>query len=234
MIRKVKYIILLCCVPAILDVFGQPSLNFTHELSNIEAISQGLRFQIQADSMLRMVNSLNALLITAPESEKRSIRLAILNYDIQAVKFQKQADDLFQQVIALKEINEKSNIPDAESPLEDTQMKDKPKFDILSKSPYSANNPIPIDEPLPDRVAYKIQLGAFSKTLPANAFRGLSPISGEKMENGATKYYVGLFWQYNDADEALRKVRDYGFKDAFIVSFYNRKPISSERARQLE
>jgi len=183
--------------------------------------------------MLRLIDAKNAQLSSVSEAEKRGIRLAILNYDIQAVKLQKSADELFLQAIALQEKTVSSFVSEVETELTISQN-NKPKFAILSKSPYSTTNPIPIDEPLPDGVVYKIQLGAFSRALPTNAFRGLSPVSGEKLDSGATKYYVGLFWMYTDADDALRKVREYGFKDAFIVAFFNRKPVSSERAKQLE
>jgi N-acetylmuramoyl-L-alanine amidase len=54
------------------------------------------------------------------------------------------------------------------------------------------------------------------------------------LDNGITKYYVGLFRRFTDADDALRKVREYGYKDAYIVAFYNQKTINPERAKQLE
>ena len=221
------------------DVSGQTNQSpaFTAEKgveSYIKSITQGLRYQIQADSMLRLIDAQNALLSTVPESEKRGIRLAILNYDIQASKFQKIADDFFQQAVVLTEKQVNNNSSDVDTGLTVLEGREAPKFAILSKSPYSATNPIPIDEPLPDGVVYKIQLGAFSKALPISTFKGLSPLSGEILQSGATKYYVGLFWLYDDAYDALRKVREYGFKDAFIIAFYNRKPISAERAKQLE
>ena len=104
----------------------------------------------------------------------------------------------------------------------------------MPQSPYSETNPIPIDNPLPDGVVYKIQLGAFSKPLATNTFKGLSPISGERLPSGITKYYVGLFRRFADAEDALRKVHEYGFKESYIIAFYNSKTINPERAKQLE
>ena len=124
----------------------------------------------------------------------------------------------------------------ANQPVKEVEPKNiqESEFVILSKSPYSVANPIPVDHPLPDGVAYKIQLGAFSKPVSVTAFKGLTPLSGEKLPNGVTKYYVGLFRRFADADDALRKVHEYGFKDAYIVAFYNHKIINPERAKQLE
>jgi len=221
------------------DVSGQTNSSSAHPAGErvdtyIKAVTQGLRYQIQADSVLRLIDAQNVLLSSVPESEKRGIRLVILNYGIQASKFQKSADEHFQQTVVIVEKQTNINSLEVDTSLTVLENRKAPNFSILSKSPYSDSNQIPIDEPLPDGVVYKIQLGAFSKALPPNTFKGLSPLSGEKLVSGATKYYVGMFWLYDDAYDALRKVRELGFKDAFIISFYNRKPISAERARQLE
>ena len=231
MLRKV--VICIFWILANPDVSCQTSYN--------EVVSQGLRFQIQADSLLRLADAKTALLSTAPESEKRGIRLAISSYKMQSATFQNLADEQFKQAAALEAAKENNTAPEAEiidadtaTNEPETKIKPEPEFAILSKSPYSADNPIPIDEPLPDGVVYKIQLGAFAKALPVSTFKGLTPLSGEKLENGVTKYYAGLFRLYGDADDALRKVREYGFKDAYIIAFYNCKPVNPERAKQLE
>ena len=191
-----------------------------------EAIRRGLRFQIQADSLRRLVDTQTASLPSVPESRRIAIMLSISNNDARAVEYQKQANEWFAQAERTLAISADNNNIVAEARTVE--------FAILSQSPYSTANPIPIDEPLPDGIVYKIQLGAFIRPLPANSFKGLSPISGEKLENGVIKYYAGFFKVYFDADEALMQVREYGFRDAFIVAFYNRRSISSERARQLE
>lgn len=214
--RKAGFILILFLMPAKMDVFAQSEWR--------EAVTQGLRFQAQADSAQR------------------------LNDKAQAAALQKTANEWFARAVALEETpvaattgNNETTIQETE-PAADEEPEEKreakivraSEFAILSKSPYSTANPPPVNVPLPDGVAYKIQLGAFSKQLPANAFKGLTPISGEKLSNGVTKYFAGLFCCFADADDALRKVREYGFKDAFIVAFFNQKTISTERARQLE
>ena len=235
--RKTIYILCLIWISAYFEVCAQASW--------LEIVSKGLRFQMQADSLQRLSDTQTAALATAPESEKGRIRIAIRDYNAKAEALQKQANEQFAQAARLEPVSTKAETTevamDYSAVVEGATMKEiepdnnkEAEFAILSKSPYSTANPIPIDNPLPDGVAYKIQLGAFSRVLPANTYRGLTPLSGERMENGVTKYYVGLFRLYSDADDALRKVREYGFRDAYIVAFYNRKPINSERAKQLE
>jgi len=238
--HKAKFMLVFFWMLTKMDVCAQTEWN--------QAVVQGLRFQAQADSMQRLIEAKVSALSTIPESQRNGIRTAIRNDEAQAAALQKTANEWFARAVALEGTlvtaatsknatltQEKES--DANEELEENrETKDnrEPEFAVLSKSPYSAANPVPVNVPLPDGVAYKIQLGAFSKQLPANAFKGLTPISGEKLPNGVTKYYAGLFWRFADADDALRKVRENGFKDAFIVAFFNQKTINTERARQLE
>ena len=239
--HKARYILYFAWMLLNVEVCGQTAYH--------EAVAQGLRFQIQADSMQRQVEALTLALTTASEAGKNGIRMTIRDYDAQAVILQREANEWFAQVIALEEALMSVATGDTVSLTEmvdsvamaevafrktETVVSPEPEFAILSQSPYSVTHPAPVDEMLPDGVVYKIQLGAFSKPPPANTFKGLTPISGETTANGLIRYYVGLFSRFAAADDALRKVREYGFKDAFIVAFYNRKTINPERARQLE
>ena len=105
-------------------------------------------------------------------------------------------------------------------------------FTILASSPYSDMNPIPVAV-IPANLTYKIQLGAFSSQVPENTFGGLAPLSKE-IQNTGTKYYVGTFSSIQEAREALDKVKEYGYPDAFLVSFYINKKISIQKAREIE
>lgn len=109
------------------------------------------------------------------------------------------------------------------------------EFKIMSVSPYASANQIPLNQPLPEGLIYRIQMGSFSKSIEPERFKGIVPISGETVQNGAiTKYYAGLFSKNADAEKALNKIREIGFKDAFIIAFYNGHTIPSNRARELE
>ncbi len=107
------------------------------------------------------------------------------------------------------------------------------EFRILLSSPYTKINPIPSDIDLPDGLIFRIQLGAFSKPVSNDTFKGLSPVSYETAD-GKTKYYAGIFYSSESAAKALIEIREYGFSDSFLVPFYNGKIISMERAKEIE
>jgi hypothetical protein len=108
-------------------------------------------------------------------------------------------------------------------------------FEIMPSCPYSDRNPVPaISHPF-QGVVYRIQLGVFSKPVAADMYRGLSPLVTEKVpENGLTRFYVGLFGSIGSAEKSLQKVKEYGYKEAYLVSFFQGKRISLIRARELE
>lgn len=93
-------------------------------------------------------------------------------------------------------------------------------LDFKQKSIYSKQNPIPINEPLPSGIVYKIQIGAFTRPIPQNSFRGLTPITGEARQNSKyIRYFVGLFNTYDAANTALPYIKSSGYKDAFVVAY---------------
>jgi tetratricopeptide (TPR) repeat protein len=130
------------------------------------------------------------------------------------------------------------------SPEKTSEVKDGPnsslplslsRFEIYPRSPYTDRQPIQINPTLPTGLLYRIQLGVFSKPVGPEHFRGLFPITGETIQNGAlTKYYVGMLFSLREAEIALQKVREYGYKDSFVVACFNGQVISTTRAKQLE
>lgn len=108
-------------------------------------------------------------------------------------------------------------------------------FAITEKSPYSDAHPIPTRIEFIAGLCYRIQLGVFSKIRPNDAFGGISPVAYEAVAGGSMfKYYAGVFYKMNSVTAALEKVRAAGFPDAFLVAFSDGKPISTEKAREIE
>ena len=106
---------------------------------------------------------------------------------------------------------------------------------ILNTSPYNSTNPIPVDVSLPKGSFYRIQLGAFGKSIAYDAFGGISPITAESIEGKSlTRYYAGKFSRHKDAEESLIKVKSNGYKDAYIVGWYNGEKMSIDRVREFE
>ena len=109
------------------------------------------------------------------------------------------------------------------------------RFDILNQAPYSSTNPIPMDMTLPPGAFYRIQLGVYATALEPGTYGGISPITGEKLEDrGLIKYYAGKFSRYDDASSALPRIQSLGYEDAFIVAWYNGVQVSTQKAKQLE
>lgn len=52
----------------------------------------------------------------------------------------------------------------------------------------------------------------------------------EEFDNGMYKYSTGLFPEKNDAIKLQAKIRELGYKDAFVVAFFNNKRISMKEA----
>jgi tetratricopeptide (TPR) repeat protein len=108
-------------------------------------------------------------------------------------------------------------------------------IEVLDRSPYSLQNPIPMNVPLPAGVFYKLQLGSFATAVEPEAFQGISPISGvDAGGSGRLRYFAGKFRKYEDASVALSMIRDRGYADAFIVAWYNGNIVSTQRAKELE
>lgn len=103
----------------------------------------------------------------------------------------------------------------------------------LGTSFYSSEDPIPVDPPLPTGVIFKVQIGAFRNRIPVEHFTGLTPLTAEKLDNGITRYTVGIFYDMPTAQMARAQVRSVGYDDAFIVAFLNGERIPINRALSL-
>ena len=92
-----------------------------------------------------------------------------------------------------------------------------------------------MDIAIPRGTVYRIQLGVFSNPVMHDQFGGIAPILGETLtDRGLYKYYAGMFSHYTDVQNALPKVRESGFQDAFIVAWYNGVKMSTDKVRKLE
>jgi|GEM_PF-6425593 len=106
-----------------------------------------------------------------------------------------------------------------------TQVTDAFTFSLAKGDAYSSSNPIPMDPVLPEGLVFKVQIGAFRKPLPDNAFKNLQPLSGETTRPGWIRYCLGLFRTFEPANLLKKEVRGMGYPDAFVVAYYNGKRI---------
>ncbi|HMQ77001.1 MAG TPA: hypothetical protein PKE21_07770 [Flavobacteriales bacterium] len=105
-------------------------------------------------------------------------------------------------------------------------------FDMAA-APLPRATPIPMEQPLPAGLVFSVQIGAFRDPVPQQVFSDLAPVTGERTTSGLVRYTAGLFTRFASADEAKASVRGRGYRDAFVVAFYNGERISLAEARRL-
>jgi hypothetical protein len=106
-------------------------------------------------------------------------------------------------------------------------------FNRMEGAAYSESNPVPIDPSLPEGLVFKIQIGAFHNPLPPSTFKNLQPLSGETTRPGWIRYCVGFFRTFEPANTVKNEIKQTGYKDAFVVAYYNGKRIDLNDAYTL-
>ena len=84
-----------------------------------------------------------------------------------------------------------------------------------------------------NKVIYKVQIATnLTSIFNDKKFAGIKV--EEKLVNGIYKYYVGSNSDKRIVDEMKTDLKNNGFKDAFVVAFYNGKRISTKDALNLQ
>ncbi len=211
-------------------------------------LSDALNLQLRADSLSRIARDKRVLAKETPdESLKKTLVSDIIRLEKESKKLQREADKKF---AVAHDLNMQLTAPSVDTPAipidteaEAPAIVDKPmaaaiekdEFMMLDKSPYGPANPIPKGLDARNGLIYRIQLGAFSKPRPFEAFGGISPVCFEQPENTTVlKYYAGIFHSLNAVNEAAGIIKKKGFPDAFVVAYLNGKQITTEEAREIE
>jgi hypothetical protein len=108
-------------------------------------------------------------------------------------------------------------------------------FEVLTKDAAYPYDKIIIDPAVPSGLIYRIQLAVFRNPVAPSYFKGITPVYGFKVPGtDKTNYYAGMFRRSADAKKALQVVKETGFRDAFIISMFDKKVVSADRATVLE
>jgi len=99
-------------------------------------------------------------------------------------------------------------------------------LEIKNEAAYNNENPIPLNAKFNDGLLYRVQIGAFKILIKNNSFSGLSPINAEKTGNGYYRYTAGNYIEYNTANNVKNELRKIGYRDAYVVCYYNGKRVS--------
>lgn len=95
-----------------------------------------------------------------------------------------------------------------------------------------AEQPMPINKEL---VKFRVQVGAFANEVPTemlDLFIRLGNVEA-KRGNDVTKYVIGPYDSYEEAQGAMTKFKGDGAPDAFVIGEFNGNLISSEEAIKL-
>lgn len=93
-----------------------------------------------------------------------------------------------------------------------------------------------VDNKLPKKgLVYRVQIktSVYEIAFTDPMFKGL-PDLGFYSDNNVYKYTSGNFASYEQCKPIVEKAKNKGFKDAFIIAFYNQKRISLEKARRVK
>lgn len=192
-------------------------------------IRDALSLQIRTDSLKRVSDEKREKLLSArSEPEKAKLWQEIKSLDSRADATQQKADELYAKARSIE--LSKETKPDKVNPQHLAQQAFK------NKGPANRDSAAPKQETYATgAVSYRIQIGVFSKPQTRESLKGLSPIITEPVNNGqATRYYVGYYTGIEAAQLGLNDVKEKGFKDAYIIGFYNGKPVPISRAKELE
>lgn len=81
-----------------------------------------------------------------------------------------------------------------------------------------------------DKLFYTVQLGVFSRTMPDNFWKNITPIYTLNIEDGTKRYFTGVFHSVDDATASFERAKELGISDAFITAYYKGKRITIAEA----
>ena len=86
--------------------------------------------------------------------------------------------------------------------------------------------------PFDNKTVYRVQLGAFKKVADESVFDEVPNMLAIKAQDGYTRYFTGVMDNYSDATAIRNRMRDLGFKDAYVVGLKGGSKIPLQEAKQ--
>lgn len=174
---------------------------------------------------------LDSNIVALDEKAKNSSadELALINEEIERLKNEKNS---FREVI--NSTDDKLSSIRKQLSENMLQVVDASVFSTTKTDFYTDDVPIPFDSQIPEKLVYRVQVGYFYKKVNQNYFKGIFPLTSERDKNGYYVYSAGNFPTYYDAKNALSKIKENGFFDAFVVCYYNGNKITIPEALSKE
>ncbi len=196
--------------------------NSTNPAEEIENDDELLANQAKIDSLMAIQNKLR--------------EEALANYEKAREILNAQSADQQENMMALEQEDVKPYTPKVQDNVdfEVPTVLENDIFRTTTDAVYTEEFRIPVTNKVTSGLVYKVQVGAFRNPLPQDHFNQFAPISGEKLNNGITRYMVGYFTTFTPANDAKGKVNAIGYGDAFVVAYCNGERITVDRARLIE
>jgi hypothetical protein len=80
---------------------------------------------------------------------------------------------------------------------------------------------------------YTVQIGVYSKPVPANTLGNMMPFNSELTSTGKIRYTAGMLSDLKDAVSKREQAKAAGIADAFITAYYNGERITLSEADRL-
>jgi hypothetical protein len=116
----------------------------------------------------------------------------------------------------------------------DIKLAKNEKFEVKPEPVYSDKKPIPTTGVSKNGLIYTVQVGAFLNPIAQGTFGGINPIVAEPTPTGYMRYFAGQFNKFFTADQVKTQIRNIGFRDAFVVAYYNGRRITLTEALRIE
>ncbi len=195
-------------------------------------LTEGMNYQVKADSLSALAAEYRRAYDNLPEARKPAYKIKISDTESLASKYRKLAVEKLNISNPVIKIDSEQVIPAA------TAKKPTGKnsaFEIMTDPVKIQNQIIEIDPQIPAGLVYRIQMGVFGKPVSPSFFKGISPVYAFKIPGSVmTRYFAGMFRTAADANKALLKIKQIGFRDSFLVAIADGAPVSMERALTLE
>jgi hypothetical protein len=80
---------------------------------------------------------------------------------------------------------------------------------------------------------YTVQIGVYSKPVPATTLGNMMPFNSELTSTGKIRYTAGMLSDLKDAVSKREQAKAAGIADAFITAYYNGERITLSEADRL-
>ena len=155
-------------------------------------------------------------------------------------------DEAMSRLFALEEkgfedtyiiLDNNGNISDYVEPVPEPEIEEKVLVfsDEKSDTTDMTNDSIvkEVEKPI-NETTYRIQIGAFNKSLPEEIFANVDNVISFTGKDGLVRYTTGSFTEYKDAIDYQAQMKARGFDDAFIVTYKNGERIGLDIAIKTE